>query len=127
MLTESWSGDFRDIAGETVSIQQTSSGVRRASLPAWRIPYVDIARSVAKTVFESPAIAGGITRKLCSLGECPDRSAVGVVGLGAIGARVATNLARQKRRVFAFDTSRAIPDLPGVEVRQPGCSTAPIS
>ena len=120
MLTECWSSRFRDIAAHTISIQQTSSGVRRPSLASWHIPYVDIARSVAKTVFEAPAIAGGITRKLCSLGECARGAAVGIVGLGAIGARIATSLAGQRRRVLAFDTSEAVPELRGIE----RCATA---
>lgn len=115
-LVERWSGNFRDIAAHTVSIQQTSSGVRLDSRATWNIPYVNIARSVAKTLFEAPAIAGGIVRKLDSLGECRAGTVVGIVGLGAIGTRLAEYLTRRKLHVLAFDTRKIDEEVDGVTI-----------
>lgn len=114
LLTDVWSRHFRESFPQTISVQQTTSGTMRRGLPGWGIYYVDAARSVAKTVFESPIIARGIWRKMQQLSEYTDKSSIGVVGFGAIGSQVARAFARDGRRVFAFDKRNPPARLSGV-------------
>ena len=103
LLTDVWSDRYRSLFPSVVSVQQTTSGTWRKKLPDWRVHFVNVARSAAKTIFESALIARGVLRKLRTLPEYGSALSIGVVGLGAIGERIAKEFVSDGRVVYAFD------------------------
>lgn len=98
---------------ESISIQQTTSGILRKPL-ASEIIKIDVARSAAKKLFESPIIAQGVVRKINNLNLDLSGKTVGVVGVGAIGLAVHEALTNLSKIVIAYD--KAIERYPGVDM-----------
>ena len=118
LLTEAWwtqwptprQASVFDVAGsertfspiETVSVQQTTSGIRRLPHPS-QIPKIDISRSAAKRYFESRIIAEGVLSKVRELDLLQEGDPVGVIGVGALGTALAEDLFQQRAEVFVYD------------------------
>lgn len=81
-------------------VEQTSSGYRYP----WKYPTILTCRSASKLFFESQIISRGIIRKLNSL-NLPESSPVGIIGLGALGRQLATQLLKQGYQVLASEIS----------------------
>ena len=88
---------------DAVSVQQTASGLYRYRLntPAYRI---NVASSAAKTYFEFKIIVDGALRKVLSLHLLNKAHSVSIIGLGALGSRLAHTLIRRGHHVSAYDT-----------------------
>lgn len=124
-----------------VAIEHTSSGVMRGEgAPVLDYPLILLARSFAKTRFESPYIAKAIVERLdislCDAeGSLSDgvrplaRKRVGIIGLGHLGATIARELkmiagvasvhaADANEQVFSDPVNRWVPHLSKSEVVQ---------
>lgn len=98
------------LAIPAVSVQQTASGIKRSNDEA-PIIKVDVARSAAKRCFEAHIIVAGVLDRIRHLPDLPSMRRVGVLGVGAIGARLAQTLVNQNKRVFTLDVdeTRSVP------------------
>ena len=107
-LTEHWF--VRELAGrfETVSVQQTTSGLFRPPFHDRRILKVNVAGSAAKRWFESKIIAKGITRKVFARISELQRRKIGVVGYGAIGKALADATSAHGAEIVVYDKSREV-------------------
>ncbi len=108
MLTAAWCRNVRmrqiTVDADVVSIQQTRSGFYACRQKMTRdIVKVDVGRSAAKRYFESKYIADSIINKVDSLGILSGNIQVGVVGVGAIGAQLVSQLVRRGINVSVFD------------------------
>jgi len=92
------------------AVEQTTSGVRRIASTC-PVPVVNVATSAAKSFIEAPLIVDAVLSRLTAHFP-PPPSAVGVVGLGRIGASLATILRDKHYQVFAYDDRHHC--LPGV-------------
>lgn len=115
LLTAAWWRKARALGLEVVSVQQTTSGFRRNRLQRSPFPKIDVARCAAKRIFEAQIIVDGVLAKvksnLASLGE--SRS-VAVIGVGAVGSRLAEVLRDLGKDVWVHDRARTRP-IPGVQ------------
>ncbi len=99
------------LVAQTAAVEQTTAGMQLN----WSCPTVLVCRSGAKLLFESQIIAGGILRKLESLGLLDGRS-VGVIGLGALGTAITRALVFKGVPVSATDPYAFVSDLRHVRV-----------
>ena len=106
-LTERWFIDGLADRFETVSVQQTTSGLFRPPFHDRSILKVNVAGSPAKRWFESKVIAKGITRKVLTWGTL-ERRKVGIVGYGAIGKALADAMSAQDADIVVYDQSREV-------------------
>jgi hypothetical protein len=106
-LTERWFNDGLANRFETVSVQQTTSGLFRPPFHDRSILKVNVAGSPAKRWFESKVIAKGITRKVLTWGSVARRK-VGIVGYGAIGKALADAMSAQDADIVVYDQSREV-------------------
>jgi release factor glutamine methyltransferase len=99
------------LANRSAGIEQTTSGMQSI----WKCPIVLACRSAAKLVFESQIIARGVLRKLESL-DLLDGRAVGVIGLGALGAEITRALLAREIPTSGTDLRDAPDDLTHLRV-----------
>ena len=107
-LTERWFNHGLACRFETVSVQQTTSGLFRPPFHDRRILKVNVAGSAAKRWFESKIIAKGITRKVFARISELQRRKIGVVGYGAIGKALADATSAHGARIVVYDKSREV-------------------
>ncbi len=105
---------------EVVSVQQTASGGNKEA-SADEIGKIDVARSAAKRQFESTIIAAGVLKKVSALDVLKVSKRVGIVGVGALGGALATDLSRRGRCINLYDIRRDYPR-PRTSVRYPKLS-----
>lgn len=92
---------------DAVGVEQTSFGLTSD----WICPVVAVCRSAAKLTFESQIIARGIRRKLQALGVLAGRPKVGIIGIGALGSALSSELARLGLDVQTHDLADFDSDL----------------
>ncbi len=98
-------GAALDGTANIVGIEQTSAGYAKIANCALGFPVVNIARSSAKLLYESPIIAGNVTRCAFDRIEGLDRGdAILITGAGAIGSALADQLRPRHERVDVYDT-----------------------
>jgi hypothetical protein len=120
-LTEAWKRYVAHAESEqeipAVSVQQTSSGMRKENLERTRgIVKIDMARCYAKRHFEAGVIADGIIRKVQSMGLLSKGVRAGVVGVGAIGRKLALALTAQGFEVRMYDSAGIAGHIPGARI-----------
>lgn len=101
------------IDAEVVAVEQTTSGIRRIEeCSNVQFPIVDVARSQAKRLNESPIVASSIIQNLASkIQDLPvetklvDADAL-VVGIGAVGMEVAKQLRDEVASVAVYDSNK---------------------
>lgn len=95
-----------------VGVEQTSRGARLLAPLAVSFPVINVARSKAKTIHESPVIAEAMVRELLlsldrwdadDVFHLPEKRAL-LLGYGYIGERVAKKLLDHGFRVVVYDT-----------------------
>jgi S-adenosylhomocysteine hydrolase len=93
---------YTEAGSPTVVVEQTTSGLRRAScLPC---PVVAVAGSIVKREIESLFVAEGMVRCLAPHGIIPRRGATwGVAGFGAVGRALATLVREKGVRVLVHE------------------------
>jgi S-adenosylhomocysteine hydrolase len=103
---------FRHLLPHFVSVEQTRCGVSTLEDLELEVPVVDVARSKAKLVHESPLIAESVIHEIrqavWAMGRRGIRvpNEVAVLGYGSIGAAVAQALTARGHRVRVFDADR---------------------
>jgi S-adenosylhomocysteine hydrolase len=102
LLTECWHKLYNAERIETVSVQQTASGMWRRPFVS-RIPKINVANSAAKRNFESYIIARAVANKADSLGVTNGKTRIGVAGYGAVGRAIAHVFDTQGKEVIAYD------------------------
>ncbi|WP_027530809.1 NAD(P)-dependent oxidoreductase [Bradyrhizobium sp. WSM3983] len=107
-LTERWFNYGLASRFETVSVQQTTSGLFRPPFHDRRILKVNVAGSAAKRWFESKIIAKGITRKVFARISELERRKIGVVGYGAVGKALADAMSAHGADIVVYDKSRDV-------------------
>lgn len=113
-LSQIWEADFApDLPIPVVSVQQTASGAWR---PSDEFPHlrIDVARSAAKRLFESHIIVDGVLNRVRKMNVWAPMDRVGVVGVGAVGSRLAAALVEAGKKVFTYDIDEHI-DVDGAE------------
>lgn len=107
LLSEAWHRAVGDGGPHVISVQQTASGMNGRHRRFAASPYVkvDVARSAAKSYFESRIIARGTFRAASNLGALDGASRVGILGLGRIGRSLVARLAH-RFAVSGYDTLR---------------------
>lgn len=101
-------------SARVVAVEQTTSGLKWRRGGRW-IPTVEVAGSAVKRLLEPPAVTASILRFVMpQFVGSKEHDAVGVVGLGTVGADVARALLRLGYRVVVHDTD------PSREIRIPG-------
>lgn len=108
--------DFAEESKNIVGIEQTSSGYWRLKQVKLRYGVVNIARSRAKLMVESPMIAEVVVKELEKYFKHKNISApnILVVGQGAIGKEIAYDLKKFKHRVEVYDLTSHQMAFPGV-------------
>lgn len=103
--------DALDMSADVIGIEQTSAGYAKIRDCVLGFPVVNIARSSAKLLYESPIIASRVTQtafeRMASIGSS---DAILITGAGAIGTALADVLRPRHERVDLHDT-------------RPGCTT----
>ncbi len=103
LLSERWHKLFGTEPNlKPISIQQTTAGMRRKKHLS-PMAKIDVSCSPAKQFFESTIISSSIQRKIKSLGLTDHKPRIGVIGIGAIGSRLAKALVHQGFRVTTYD------------------------
>ncbi|CAM4311784.1 Acetyltransferase Pat [Mycobacterium basiliense] len=98
-------GDALDADANVIGIEQTSAGYAKIAARQLGFPVVNIARSSAKLLYESPIIAARVTQtafERITAVEAGD--AILITGAGAIGTALADLLRAQHDRVDVYDT-----------------------
>ncbi len=102
MLTDNWSRLNKRTPPDTISVQQTTSGLNPARLRS-AVHRISVATSAAKRIFEPKTIVDGVLRKVSDLRLLDQDHRVAVIGLGAIGSRLAKELVATQRQIFTYD------------------------
>ena len=109
LLTDAWTNICNGENTDTVSVQQTASGMydRNGRTP---IPYINVAQCAAKRWFESKIIATGLLSKVNAIDEIDYSKRLGVAGFGAVGSALVDLLVKRSVRLNVHDvTNRHIP------------------
>jgi hypothetical protein len=104
-LTEFWYKHQLHDKIQTVSIQQTTSGIYRRPTGDKKIMKIDVAGSAAKRWFESWVIATGVARKLSQIQCQLAGHRIGIIGYGAIGKAVANAMMAYTDEIHVYDTA----------------------
>lgn len=102
-LSQVWNrvSEFQSNNCDAISIPQTASGLYRRRRTCVR--QINVATSAAKRHFESKIIIRGVMTKLNELRLIGTRTDVAVIGLGALGHRLAERLVQDGHHVYTFD------------------------
>lgn len=98
-------GAMLDASADVIGIEQTSAGYAKIVGCALGFPVINIARSSAKLLYESPIIAARVTQTAFERTAGIDSSAaILITGAGAIGTALADVLRPRHDRVDVYDT-----------------------
>lgn len=98
-------GAMLDASADVIGIEQTSAGYAKIVGCALGFPVINIARSSAKLLYESPIIAARVTQTAFERTAGIDSSAaILITGAGAIGTALADVLRPLHDRVDVYDT-----------------------
>jgi hypothetical protein len=91
---------------KVVGIEQTTMGIERLERTGVHIPVVDVARSWAKTNWESPSVGEAVVRSLEKLvpGQL-EKYRFGIVGIGNVGTAVGSALIKRHCAVAGYDVA----------------------
>lgn len=107
------------ILDNVVGIEQTSSGYEKIKDLDFSFPVVNVARSFAKTEFESPMIANKVIRKLYESDAFKqdkiDR--ILILGNGFIGSRIKQQIGGSIS-IDVFDSDPEVSDMPYLELQE---------
>jgi hypothetical protein len=103
---------YADICNRFTCVEQTRAGIRAIEQIDLRIPVVNVAESWVKLQHESPMIADSVNDELAVTLQSMEAAGIAtgqralIIGYGAIGKAIATELRRRGRNVAVFDASR---------------------
>ena len=102
-LSQGWLAAKQNIAPDcdVITIAQTSSGLYRYRKAC--VYQINVAASAGKKHFESKVIVNGVMAKIKSDGLLRDTDVSGVIGMGALGSRLATRLISDGYLVNSYD------------------------
>ncbi len=108
LLTGEWWHSRYSRLRPCVSVQQTASGLYQKRLRS-KVHKIDVGRCIAKKFFESKIIADGVVQRAKLESAVKRAGAIGIIGMGAIGSRLAAALEEEfgkEKEIWVYDVDR---------------------